>query len=926
MIRFNLIKKTIVILMCAILAACGGGGGGGGGSGGGAPSTTPSAHININAPKGVFAGELLSFIGESNQGPHTYEWDFGDGKKSTDAAPSHSYASEGSYTVTLAITNQAGLRAQSSSKISILPAKVTATITGLSTNALTIGDSIELEAIGTGSLPINYEWDFGDGSIIQGKKVIHAYSKAGSYQITLKAKDKNGNTSTSQASVNVATSKPTAQLVIQNTGQITSGQAVSLKAYGSGYRSVRFSWEFGDGEKGDGDFQTHTYKKAGTYLARVTVTDEAGEIATAATTIQVVSPPSPIIYSMNPSNLSILAGEFIRFDMIVTGEGNLDYAWDFGDGSSLVKEKSPTHHFPSSGTFTVTAYAYSSNGQQTQATATISVARSGMRVLAGSIFGPGNLDGNGTNARFTSPGKVSSSIDGYLFLIDTVTTVNDLGGRVEQKSIRRIDKMGNVVTILSGENFASVSAGENGGFYYLNGDYIPGGRVTIYKVSPANVKSVILSPDNGDIYQILSNGNGKLYALLDIGLYEYTERNGWSKTPTTSAYPRDLEQIDSLGRLYFGSSDSYYRIDSNKKLELLRKKNTFSAGIDSDGNIYDVHYYTHDIEKVTPSGESSTIIRGEADLNLTDPLDADPLLTMESDGSVYIVNSKNATIQKRDLQGHLSIVAGGYRIENRMQDSCGDAILAKPFMLSAGLDGEKIFVDHSFIRSIESNGCVKSLYTPSDYDKITGLLKSQSGAIYFTTTNKNGVFKLVNGKAEVFYQDVYRYGDVQGLTEDAAGNIYLIDTTGIHKLSASGAKTTIFSQRSFPIPDNDIIGADIAISPAGEIFMASNAVFRLNTSTQQMEAISSQAQFKKARGIAIDKAGNIFVADTGNAVIRKISPDGSVSIVAGQLGKKGTLAGALPATLTAPRDVAIDPRNGHLLVSDTGAILEISID
>ncbi|RBH46847.1 hypothetical protein C3F00_036900, partial [Pseudomonas sp. MWU13-2860] len=222
-----------------------------------------------------------------------------------------------------------------------------------------------------------------------------------------------------------------------------------------------------------------------------------------------------------------------------------------------------------------------------------------------------------------------------------------------------------------------------------------------YKVSPANVKSVILSPDNGYIYQILSNGNGKLYALLDIGLYEYTERNGWSKIPTTSAYPRGLEQIDSLGRLYFGSSDSYYRIDSNQKLELLRKKNTFSAGIDSDGNIYDVHYYTHDIEKVTPSGESSTIIRGEADLNLTDSLDADPLLTMESDGSVYIVNSKNATIQKRDPQGHLSIVAGGYRIENRMQDSCGDAILARPFMLSAGLDGEKIFADHSFIRSIE---------------------------------------------------------------------------------------------------------------------------------------------------------------------------------------------------------------------------------
>jgi hypothetical protein len=71
-------------------------------------------------------------------------------------------------------------------------------------------------------------------------------------------------------------------------------------------------------------------------------------------------------------------------------------------------------------------------------------------------------------------------------------------------------------------------------------------------------------------------------------------------------------------------------------------------------------------------------------------------------------------------------------------------------------------------------------------------------------------------------------------------------------------------------------------------------------------------------GVAVDGAGNVFVSDTANATIRRITPAGVVTTVAGVLGVSGLADGAAASALfNQPRGLTVDA-NGNLLVADTG--------
>ena len=87
---------------------------------------------------------------------------------------------------------------------------------------------------------------------------------------------------------------------------------------------------------------------------------------------------------------------------------------------------------------------------------------------------------------------------------------------------------------------------------------------------------------------------------------------------------------------------------------------------------------------------------------------------------------------------------------------------------------------------------------------------------------------------------------------------------------------------------------------------------------------TSEAQFRALGDVAVDPEGNIFVADEGNDLIRKISPDGDVSTVAG--GGEGVAAGpALQVELDRPRGLALDPE-GNLYIIERNRILLLSPD
>jgi hypothetical protein len=132
-----------------------------------------------------------------------------------------------------------------------------------------------------------------------------------------------------------------------------------------------------------------------------------------------------------------------------------------------------------------------------------------------------------------------------------------------------------------------------------------------------------------------------------------------------------------------------------------------------------------------------------------------------------------------------------------------------------------------------------------------------------------------------------RFVQPRAMASDTLGNLYVTDNHAVRKVTPSGVVTTLAGDVETP-------GAADGIGPA--------------------------ARFDSPEGIAADANGNLFVADTGNRAVRKITPQGGVSTVVGRLGGPSELTmGALPGSLRAPRSLAVSTQG--LLITDDQALL-----
>jgi hypothetical protein len=132
-----------------------------------------------------------------------------------------------------------------------------------------------------------------------------------------------------------------------------------------------------------------------------------------------------------------------------------------------------------------------------------------------------------------------------------------------------------------------------------------------------------------------------------------------------------------------------------------------------------------------------------------------------------------------------------------------------------------------------------------------------------------------------------RFNNPHGVALDAAGNVYVADTGNhtIRKISAQGVVTTLAGSPNEP---------------------------------GSADGTGSAARFLSPEGVAVDAVGNIYVADTGNATIRKITPDGVVTTVAGQPGQRGTADGAVSAArFNVPTKIFVGEA-GSIYVFDAG--------
>ena len=196
----------------------------------------------------------------------------------------------------------------------------------------------------------------------------------------------------------------------------------------------------------------------------------------------------------------------------------------------------------------------------------------------------------------------------------------------------------------------------------------------------------------------------------------------------------------------------------------------------------------------------------------------------------------------------------------------------------------------------------------------------------------------------------YLYNNPTGIAVDSTGNVYVADRTlnKIHFSTPSGNATTISMGYMNPVyAGTGAVGmangaaasatfnqpTGVALDTSGNLYVADLGNNQIRKITKAgvvslfagsatgvaglVNGTGTAARFNKPFAITLDRFGTIYVSDSGNHVIRKITPDGDVTTLAGSgvAGFKDTVA--LAAQFNGPAGLAIDPY-GYLLVSDAG--------
>jgi PKD repeat protein len=334
-------------------------------------SFTESAHT-------VDTGESIDFDASGSYDPDgtivSYSWDFGDGDTATGITASHSYATSGTYTVILTVTDDDGATDSVTATKTVRNRGPAASFTE-SAHTVDTGESIDFDASGShdpdGTI-LTYLWDFGDGTEGSGVSVQHAYSQDGTYTVTLTITDDDGATDTAEATKTVLNRSPAASFT-ESAHTVDTGESIDFDASGSHDPDgtiVSYSWDFGDGNTATGVKVDHAYEDDGVYNVTLTVVDDDDATGSATATKTVLNRPPVALFTENATTVS--QDEAIHFDASDSYDPDgtiVSYSWNFGDGNTAIGV-TVDHAYSEVGNYTVTLTVTDDDGASVSSFAT----------------------------------------------------------------------------------------------------------------------------------------------------------------------------------------------------------------------------------------------------------------------------------------------------------------------------------------------------------------------------------------------------------------------------------------------------------------------------------------------------------------------------------------------------------------------------
>jgi chitodextrinase len=223
-----------------------------------------------------------------------------------------------------------------------------------------------------GTSPYSLAWTFGDDDSSTQLNVTHFYASPGMVVVTCSGTDEAGVHVAASSSLTV--SPPLLVQAAVTAAAAAPGTSLTFSAVASNGSGTypAFAWTFGDGTVASGDSTPHEYASAGTFTARVKVTDSNGLSATGSVAVTVAS----IAVSVLSAPTSSHSGAAATFSASATGGagGPYTYTWNFGDGTTA-SGASVTHAYTSTGTFQPTLVVTDRLGAQNEThLASVSVA------------------------------------------------------------------------------------------------------------------------------------------------------------------------------------------------------------------------------------------------------------------------------------------------------------------------------------------------------------------------------------------------------------------------------------------------------------------------------------------------------------------------------------------------------------------------
>ena len=482
---------------------------------------------------------------------------------------------------------------------------------------------------------------------------------------------------------------------------------------------------------------------------------------------------------------------------------------------------------------------------------------------AGTADIPGTSDATGSAARFTSPGGVAVDSSDNVYVADT-----------DNNTIRKITS-GGVVTTLAGLAFAQ--GGDSDGI----------GTAARFR-HPASLAvdgtgNVFVADTNNHTIRMVTSGG--VVTTLAGGVLEIGSNDG-SGTAARFSYPGGI-MVDDSDNVYVADSDNHTvrQVTSGGAVTTLvgsagygtadgtgtaaRFSYPGGVAVDNAGTLYVADYNNHTIRKITSGGVVTTLAGTAGMAGFTNGTGSEARFNQPAGVAVddagnllYVADSGNHTIRQIAVStGEVTTLAGTAGSAGENDGTGSAALFDTPYGVAVDGDGIVYVADkrNNTIRKITSGGVVTTLAGAAD------MAGSDDGV----------------GSTARFFEPV-------SVSADASGNLYVSDQVNqtIRKIVIStGEVTTLAGSASDPEGSSDGIG--------------------------------SAARFNYPSGIAADAAGNLYVAELENHVIREIViSSGAVTTLAGSVFNPGWVEGTgSSARFDNPAAVAVDSV-GNIYVAD----------